>query len=54
MPFRVWGNHKMESIKGFFKPSSVAIIGASAKKGKVGDVILNNIIYGSNENEKKE
>lgn len=43
----------MESIKGFFKPSSVAIIGASAKKGKVGNVILNNIIYGSNENEKK-
>ena len=43
----------MESIKTFFKPSSVAIIGASAKKGKVGNVILNNIIYGSDENEKK-
>lgn len=43
----------MESIRSFFKPSSVAIIGASAKKGKVGNVILNNIIYGSDENEKK-
>jgi acetyltransferase len=42
----------MESIKTFFKPSSVAVIGASAKKGKVGNVILNNIIYGSEENEK--
>jgi acetyltransferase len=42
----------MEPIKGFFKPSSVAVIGASAKKGKVGNVILNNIIYGSDENER--
>jgi acetyl coenzyme A synthetase (ADP forming)-like protein len=42
----------MDSIKSFFKPSSVAIIGASSKKGKVGNVILNNIIYGSEENEK--
>jgi acetyltransferase len=42
----------MESIKCFFKPSSVAVVGASAKKGKVGNVILNNIIYGSDENER--
>lgn len=42
----------MESIKSFFKPSSVAVIGASAKKGKVGNVVLNNIIYGSDENER--
>ncbi|UCG70028.1 MAG: CoA-binding protein [Thermoplasmata archaeon] len=47
------GEFKMEAIKSFFKPSSVAIIGASAKKGKVGNVILNNIIYGSDENVKK-
>jgi acetyltransferase len=42
----------MEPIKGFFKPQSVAVIGASAKKGKVGNVVLNNIIYGSEENER--
>ncbi len=42
----------MEPIKGFFKPSSVAVVGASAKKGKVGNVVLNNIIYGSEENER--
>ncbi len=42
----------MEPIKGFFKPESVAVIGASAKKGKVGNVVLNNIIYGSEENER--
>jgi acetyltransferase len=47
------GEFKMEAIRSFFKPSSVAIIGASAKKGKVGNVILNNIIYGSDENVKK-
>jgi acetyltransferase len=42
----------MEPIKGFFKPDSVAVIGASAKKGKVGNVVLNNIIFGSEENER--
>ncbi len=43
----------MEAMKSFFKPSSVAIIGASAKKGKIGNLVLNNIVYGSGENEKK-
>jgi acetyltransferase len=43
----------MEAINNFFKPSSVAIIGASPKKGKIGNIILTNIIYGSEENEKK-
>jgi acetyltransferase len=52
MIFRGRGREPMEAIKGFFKPSAVAVIGASAKKGKVGNVILNNIIYGSEENEK--
>ncbi|UCE75301.1 MAG: CoA-binding protein [Methanomassiliicoccales archaeon] len=42
----------MDSIKSFFNPSSVAVIGASSKKGKVGNVVLNNIIYGSYENQK--
>ncbi|UCE38330.1 MAG: CoA-binding protein [Thermoplasmata archaeon] len=42
----------MNAIKSFFKPSSVAVIGASPKKGKVGNIVLNNIIYGSEENEK--
>lgn len=43
----------MDSIESFFKPSSVAIIGASSKKGKVGNIILTNILYGSRENEQK-
>lgn len=40
----------MDAIESFFKPSSVAVIGASSKKGKVGNIVLNNIIYGSEEN----
>jgi acetyltransferase len=52
MLFRIQGEITMDSIKSFFKPSSVAVVGASAKKGKVGNVILNNIIYGSDENER--
>jgi acetyltransferase len=44
---------KMEAINNFFKPASVAVIGASAKRGKVGNIVLNNIIYGSKENEEK-
>ncbi len=43
----------MEAISNFFNPSSVAIIGASASKGKVGNIILNNILYGSKDNEIK-
>jgi acetyltransferase len=43
----------MEPISGFFKPSSVAIIGASGTKGKVGNIVLNNILYGSKDNEDK-
>ena len=35
-----YGGAQMEAISNFFKPSSVAIIGASAKKGKVGNIIL--------------
>jgi len=46
------GEQIMETIKTFFRPSSVAVIGASAKRGKVGNIILNNIIYGSEENAK--
>jgi len=42
----------MEALTGFFKPQSVAIIGASATKGKVGNIILSNMLYGSSENEK--
>ncbi len=42
----------MEAIKSIFKPNSVAVIGASPKKGKVGNIVLNNIIYGSDDNEK--
>lgn len=43
----------MDPVASFFKPSSVAVIGASAKKGKVGNIVLNNIIYGSKENMEK-
>ncbi len=43
----------MEAIKSFFRPASVAVIGASPKKGKVGNIVLNNIIYGSDENQNK-
>jgi acetyltransferase len=49
----VAGGYYMDSISGFFKPSSVAIIGASATKGKVGNIVINNILYGSKENEEK-
>lgn len=41
----------MEAIANFFKPGSVALIGASATKGKVGNIIINNLIFGSKENE---
>ena len=43
----------MEAISNFFKPNSVAIIGASDTKGKVGNIIIKNILYGSRENEEK-
>ncbi len=43
----------MEAISSFFKPSGVAVIGASEKKGKIGNIILTNIIYGSPDNEMK-
>ena len=43
----------MNSIRHFFKPSSVAVIGASGTKGKIGNIVLNNIIYGSKEKEEK-
>ncbi|UCH88629.1 MAG: CoA-binding protein [Thermoplasmata archaeon] len=41
----------MENIESFFKPSSVAVIGASATKGKVGNIVINNIIFGSKSNQ---
>jgi acetyltransferase len=40
-------------MSSFFKPSSVAIIGASAAEGKVGNIVLNNIVFGSRENQEK-
>jgi acetyltransferase len=40
----------MHELGNFFKPSSVAVIGASATKGKVGNIILQNILYGSKSN----
>ncbi|MCK5559745.1 MAG: CoA-binding protein, partial [Thermoplasmata archaeon] len=43
----------MEELSNFFKPSSVAVIGASGTKGKVGNIILNNILYGSKDNEQQ-
>jgi acetyltransferase len=43
----------MEGLDTFFKPSSVAIIGASDTKGKVGNIVINNILYGSRENEQQ-
>jgi acetyltransferase len=43
----------MEELFNFFKPSSVAVIGASATKGKIGNIVLNNILYGSAINEQK-
>jgi acetyltransferase len=43
----------MEELGNFFKPSSVAVIGASGTKGKVGNIILNNILYGSKDNEQQ-
>jgi acetyltransferase len=43
----------MESIANFFKPASVALFGASTKKGKVGNIVLNNLIYGSKVNADK-
>lgn len=44
----------MEAIDTFFKPASVAVIGASASAGKVGNIVLNNIVYGSKENAEKK
>ncbi len=41
----------MKGIEKFFKPSSVAIIGASGTKGKIGNILLTNIVFGSKENE---
>ena len=43
----------MSEVKNFFKPSSVAVVGASSQEEKVGNVILNNILYGSKENKQK-
>jgi acetyltransferase len=43
----------MNPIDAFFKPNNVALYGASASSLKLGNVILNNIIYGSKENEAK-
>jgi acetyl coenzyme A synthetase (ADP forming)-like protein len=43
----------MIPITAFFKPNSIALFGASASSQKLGNVILNNIIYGSKENESK-
>jgi acetyltransferase len=42
---------EIKAIENFFKPSSVAVIGASNTKGKVGNIVLTNIVYGSKENE---
>jgi len=41
----------MDPIDAFFEPNSIALFGASASSVKLGNVILNNIIYGSKENE---
>ncbi|MCP4761040.1 MAG: CoA-binding protein [archaeon] len=35
---------KKKDISYFFKPSAIAVVGASSKKGKVGNTVLNNII----------
>lgn len=43
----------MNAMKNFFKPGSVAVIGASGTPGKIGNIVLNNIIYGSRENTQK-
>jgi len=40
----------MNSMNNFFKPGSVAVIGASGTPGKIGNIVLNNIIFGSKEN----
>ena len=40
----------MDPIDTVFKPESVALVGASPKEGKLGHVILNNLIHGSKEN----
>jgi len=40
----------MNAKKNFFKPASVAVIGASGTPGKIGNIVLNNIIFGSKEN----
>ncbi|UMZ74325.1 acetate--CoA ligase alpha subunit [Natranaerofaba carboxydovora] len=37
----------MELLKDFFKPNSVAVVGASDKEGKIGNIVLKNIMdYG--------
>jgi acetyltransferase len=43
----------MDPISAFFKPESVAVIGASESKGKIGNIILTNIIFGTPDNEMK-
>ncbi|MDP6155080.1 MAG: CoA-binding protein [Candidatus Thermoplasmatota archaeon] len=40
----------MGSIEYFFKPRSVAVIGASQAEGKIGNIVLKNIIFGSKDN----
>jgi len=44
------GGFKMGYIGNFFKPGSVAVIGASQTEGKIGNIVLKNIIFGSKEN----
>ncbi|MBD3230278.1 MAG: hypothetical protein GF329_19020 [Candidatus Lokiarchaeota archaeon] len=38
---------KVEKIKYFFQPSSIAVIGASKTKGKVGNAVITNLVKGS-------
>jgi acetyltransferase len=40
----------MNPMQSVFRPESVAVVGASAAPGKIGHVVLKNIIYGSKEN----
>jgi acetyltransferase len=43
----------MDAMNNFFNPSSVAIMGITPKRGNVGKIILDNLIYGSKKNELK-
>lgn len=43
----------MDTIKNFFKPSGIAVIGASDAEGKIGKIVLDNIIFGSSSSRKK-